>query len=565
MLTSLSSLAPEFKHALLSVACAGLTCHLTFNRLEPRTLLHFALLLILPPSLLTVVVLPHMSGILSAAPLTFAVYISSLVTSIVVYRLSPLHPLAKYPGPMLCKVSKLWFAGIAMSGKQHLYYAELHKRFGDVVRIGPNELSFRDVNAIVPMMGSKGMPKGPWWDGRVPENREVRPLLALRDPEEHARRRRAWNRAFSTPALKDYEALIDARISQLVDILNTKLNTSVDLSKWLGWLTYDIMNDVMFSGGGDSMERSTNDEEDETFRLLGSAQPMALAMSHLPWLGELYLWLPGMGQGLRAFRQYARTRASERQARGSHHKDVFYHLIDEAGLEPIPPSSAQILSDGGLAIIAGAETTSTTLAHIIWFLLCNPTAYRRLQAEVDDPRKNTWVSASQARMPYLNAVINEALRLFPAVLSGSQRAPLIGSGGQTIGSHFVPEGTSAVVHTYSLHHDPRYFSPFPDTFLPERWLASGEQTALEPKIFGEHEVIHDTRAFIPFSVGPSNCVGRNLAYQEMRMVVCTLISKFDMRFEEGFDVNSWEENMLDYFVVQRGSLPVVLTARSIDH
>jgi hypothetical protein len=46
------------------------------------------------------------------------------------------------------------------------------------------------------------------------------------------------------------------------------------------------------------------------------------------------------------------------------------------------------------------------------------------------------------------------------------------------------------------------------------------------------------------------------------MVVCTLLSKFDMRFEEGFDVGSWEEEMLDYFVVQRGWLPVVLTARS---
>lgn len=46
------------------------------------------------------------------------------------------------------------------------------------------------------------------------------------------------------------------------------------------------------------------------------------------------------------------------------------------------------------------------------------------------------------------------------------------------------------------------------------------------------------------------------------MVICTLISKFEMRFEEGFNVNSWEEDMLDYFVVQRGRLPVILKARS---
>ncbi|KAJ6468383.1 cytochrome P450 [Mycena sanguinolenta] len=560
MHSSPSFLHLEFNHTLAIIICAGLTCHLAFNRLEPRFLVHFVSLLGLPPTLLAPLVFPHASGILSAVALTFSVYFSSLVISTTVYRISPLHPLAKYPGPLLCKASKLWFTAIAMKGKQHLYYLELHQRYGDVVRIGPNELSFRDVNAIVPMMGSKGMPKGPWWDGRVPENREVRPLLALRDPEEHARRRRAWNRAFSTPALKDYEILIEIRTSQLVDCLTTKVASkkSVDLSKWLGWLTLDIMNDIMFSGGGDSM---VFEDRDDTSRLLGNAQPMALLMGHLPWISQLYLWLPSMGQGLRAFRKYAADRASERKARGSHHKDVFYHLIDEAGVEPTPPSSAQIVSDGGLAIIAGAETTSTTLSHIFWFLLNNPKTYQRLQAEVDDPKRNTWVPVSQARMPYLNAVINEALRLFPAVLSGSQRAPLVGSGGQTIGSHFVPEGTSAVVHTYSLHHDPRYFSPFPATFIPERWLAPEEQKALEPTIFGDHEFIHNTAAFIPFSVGPSNCVGRNLAYQEMRMVICTLISKFDMRFEEGFDVNSWEEDMLDYFVVQRGRLPVVLTPR----
>jgi hypothetical protein len=145
---------------------------------------------------------------------------------------------------------------------------------------------------------------------------------------------------------------------------------------------------------------------------------------------------------------------------------------------------------------------------------------------------------------------------------------------------FVPEGTSAVVHTYSLHHDPRYFSPFPDAFIPERWLSSEEKLALEPTIFSTNPVIHNTSAFIPFSVGPSNCVGRNLASQvksfnhskareltqalrqEMRMIICRLLTSFQLRFEEGFDADSWEENMLDYFVVQRGKLPVVLTPRA---
>ncbi|CAK5268837.1 unnamed protein product [Mycena citricolor] len=549
----------SFTQVLCSISCTGLACHLLFNRLEPRSLASICSLLIIPPAILVWPLCGHVSGPLQAILWSLGIYCSSLVTSVLVYRLSPFHPLAGYPGPLLCKISKIWFAAVAMKGKQHIYYYELHQKYGDVVRIGPNELSFRDVDAVVPMMGSKdGMPKGPWWDGRAPENREVRPLLALRDPEEHARRRRAWNRAFSTQMLKEYGTMIECRVGQIVDIFAARTGTSVDLSKWFGWFTYDVMNDVMFSTGGDAME---SEDRENISEVVVNAQPMALLMSQLPWIGEFYLWIPGLGPGLRKFRRYAAHRVAERKAHGSSQKDVFYHLIDEAGLEPTSPSTAQVQADGGLAIIAGAETTSTTLCNIVWLLLRNPSTFSRLREEVDDPKWNAGSMASQARMPYLNAVINEALRLYPAVLSGSQRAPLIGSGGQAIGSHFIPEGTSAVVHTYSLHHDPRYFSPFCDSFIPERWLSTEEQLKFEPAIFSQNEVIHNHAAFIPFSVGPSNCVGRNLAYQEMRMLLCALISKFDMEFAQDFDPNSWERDMLDYFVVQRGSLPVVFTQR----
>jgi cytochrome P450 len=87
--------------------------------------------------------------------------------------------------------------------------------------------------------------------------------------------------------------------------------------------------------------------------------------------------------------------------------------------------------------------------------------------------------------------------------------------------------------------------------------------SLEPSIFkGTNKVIHNLTAFIPFSFGPANCVGKNLAYQEMRMVVCMLMQKFDMRFEDGFDVKSWEVNMQDYFLTTKGQLPVILTTRN---
>lgn len=118
------------------------------------------------------------------------------------------------------------------------------------------------------------------------------------------------------------------------------------------------------------------------------------------------------------------------------------------------------------------------------------------------------------------------------------------------------------MHFYSVQRDPRNFSPLPDSFHPERWLSEEDQLKYEPGLFKDRSnVIHNNTAFVPFSLGPSVCVGRNLAYLEMRMLVCALMHKFEVRFEESFRPKQYEEDMGDFFVMMRGKLPVVLTPR----
>ena len=84
---------------------------------------------------------------------------------------------------------------------------------------------------------------------------------------------------------------------------------------------------------------------------------------------------------------------------------------------------------------------------------------------------------------------------------------------------------------------------------------------LEPQVFKDQINTLNLNAFIPFSTGPSNCVGKNLAWMEMRMLVCLMMQRFEMRFEEGYQPKEWEDNMLDYFINVKGRLPVVLTPR----
>ena len=105
-----------------------------------------------------------------------------------------------------------------------------------------------------------------------------------------------------------------------------------------------------------------------------------------------------------------------------------------------------------LAVLAGSDTTSSALTHILYFLTNNPTIYKRLQAEIDGLGHKLTDCTAQAQLPYLNAVMyvllgikspniyrillcsNEGLRLLPSVLSGVQRTALKGGGGRMIGA-----------------------------------------------------------------------------------------------------------------------------------
>ena len=82
----------------------------------------------------------------------------------------------------------------------------------------------------------------------------------------------------------------------------------------------------------------------------------------------------------------------------------------------------------------------------------------------------------------------------------------------------------------------------------------------KPVPSGAKEVL-DLSAFIPFSFGPANCAGRNLALLEMRAVVALLVQRFSMKFADGFDPESWNKNWKDLFVVSLGELLVELTPR----
>ena len=110
------------------------------------------------------------------------------------------------------------------------------------------------------------------------------------------------------------------------------------------------------------------------------------------------------------------------------------------------------------------------------------------------------------------------------------------------------------MHFWSVHRDPRNFS-HPETFFPDRWLiAAGLQAAPET-------LTHNPNAFIPFSFGPWNCVGKNLAMLELKCVTTHMVQRLSLRFQDGYDPAEWDRDLEDRFVITAGKLPIIAERR----
>ncbi|KAK8096374.1 uncharacterized protein PG998_014242 [Apiospora kogelbergensis] len=203
-------------------------------------------------------------------------------------------------------------------------------------------------------------------------------------------------------------------------------------------------------------------------------------------------------------------------------------------------------------IVAGSETTATALSGFTFHITRTPEAYQRLVAEI----RSSFASEGEINMrstgalPYLYACLEETLRIFPPA---SETPPRISPGCEIAGK-FIPQGTYITVYQWATYHNPTNFAD-PETFIPERWLP-------------ETHPLYDARfesdnkaAFKPFSAGPRDCVGKNLAYAEMRLVVARLLWNFDISALPGQD--SWESRQRIFTVSDKGPLMIKLTPSSI--
>lgn len=191
---------------------------------------------------------------------------------------------------------------------------------------------------------------------------------------------------------------------------------------------------------------------------------------------------------------------------------------------PISPSNQKIIILTPHPSVAGSETTATELCGLTNYLLRDPERFQRLKDELRAACKseadiNMDILGS---LPYMNACIEEGLRIFPPVPIGLLRT--VPKGGSLIDGHMVPENTSVCVGSWAAAHSRANFAD-PDSFIPERFLDTPESK----EKYGRDV----KKAAQPFSLGPRGCIGRNLTYVELRLILGALLWNFDLEFADG--------------------------------
>ncbi|KAK9418901.1 hypothetical protein SUNI508_07673 [Seiridium unicorne] len=428
------------------------------------------------------------------------------------------------------------------------------RQYGSVVRIAPNELSFTDPAAWKDIYGRKHsgdeLPFDPMFYG-IGHNKKTSPSSILgAEKTEHDTIRKALAPAFSPTTLRAQESLIGGYADLLIDRLRSQSNEgkqAVDMTTWLNFFTFDVLGALAFNSDFGCLQGS--DYHPWVRLILGNVKNLA-TMQILRKFGllDLFMWVAQKFQvGLEARRIHreltqrkVRQRLEMHEGMKAEGKSDFLGGMIELGLP-----FEKLCQNANLFVVAGSETTATLLCGALYLLTAHPLALKRLEEEVrshfQDESEITLSSVNG--LDYMLACLDESLRCYPPVpITAPRVAPV---GGAMIVGHAVPGNTVVGVWHWATYRSPELFVE-PDEFIPERFEGK------DPKFANDR-----LDAVQPFIVGPRDCIGRNLAYAEMRLVLAKLIWNFNLRLAE--DSKKWLEGQKSHLLWDKPPLNVYLS------
>jgi cytochrome P450 len=299
----------------------------------------------------------------------------------------------------------------------------------------------------------------------------------------------------------------------------------VDMDAFFSHLTMDVILRTLF-GSGARTEPQAAAQAVQTLSEIG--------FKAMFWPASLPAWLPTRNnrrkrRALTVLRRVIADgmAATEVQASDANLLAMLRTARDEATGEGL--DEQEVFDQCMISFQAGHETTATALLWWSALMARRPEAAERARVEVDEVMAASHVdlqagSADKlpaptpeqlAHMPWLQATLKEAMRLYPpvaALLTRRATAPL------RLGDHHIPVRTLVRLTPWVLHRDARWF-PEPERFNPERFMPGAPEL---PR-----------GAYLPFGVGPRVCLGQHFAALEMGLVAAMLLQRYELALPPG--------------------------------
>ncbi|KAK2771504.1 cytochrome p450 [Colletotrichum kahawae] len=527
-----------------------------------------------------------MHGVTETLLETLATHWLSIGASLIVAWLVKNHynnGLNKYPGPFLASLTDWWRFFDVKGQRPEVTHQKLHEKYGDVVRLGPNTLSFADPAALKTIYGlNKGFVKSDFYivQQSVVKGHSLQSLFSTTDNGFHSQFRRCVNSAFSMSALVQYEPFVD-NTTKLFLSQTEKLFAGnpegCDFTTWLQFYAFDVIGEITYSKRHGFIEK--NEDIDGIVAYLSKLFLYVAPIGQIPLLDRVFLKNPiylklsqwGFIDSTFPVARFARARMAERlpELNGkepllpvtngkklAEQPDLLSKFLAAREARPDFMSDVLVQTMAVSMAFAGSETTAISLAAVFYYLLRTPTALARLKEELDQFGRDggfsdtetglvTWTESQ--KLVYLDACIKEAFRMHPA--AGLPLERIVPGQGAEIAGTFVKGGTIVGCSAWIIHRRPEIWRADVDTYRPERWLVD-ETKDREAE---EQRIKEMNGHMFQFGMGSRTCIGKNISLLEIYKVVPSLLRRFDIKFKDPNQewqlINAWFVKQVNFYTM----------------
>ncbi|KAH8689149.1 cytochrome P450 [Talaromyces proteolyticus] len=497
-----------------------------------------------------------------------------LVLGLAITRLSwefLFSPLKEFPGPFAARFTNIWRVLATLRGHVDFVHIQLHRKYGSAVRIGPNVISLGDPKLIKTIYTTND----PWKKSDMYHPNDVllngariSNLFNTADENWHMNQIRPIQNLWSMTKVLEYESLIDETLEKFVNKLATKFVTGSNLGRpcaideWLAYFAWDVTANVSFGRhyGFIDQEKDVDNLISDSTKGLKYFAPV----SQMPWIDHFLDKNPIIRIGpkptltgvLYAFgvvaeygKDLAARQTGERSMKHTLHK---YMQLRETHPEI---DDAQIVNWLMLSILAGGDTSSAVMRAVIYYLAKSPVAYGKLTQELNEAKLTLPAQWKEIqKLPYLDAVIRESMRLNPGIAMVFERV-VPGSGFNLPDGRYIPAGTKVGINPAVTNRDYAVFGKDADSFNPGRWLQGSDES--QETFHARQRQMKDVCDFT-FGGGRRICMGRHLATLEIYKLIATLYSLYDIKLVD----QDHEWKYLNAWFVYQHDIPVTITRRN---